>query len=284
MERLQKMAMDVLAKDPDVANVGSFIGSNNQAAPSNQGRLYVSLKPSDERRSSSFQVIDRLRPEFAKIPGLGVFLVPSQDLRTGGRLSKAMYQYTVSDSDVRELDEWTPKILERLQQLPQLADVSTDSEQGGLKANVVIDRNAASRMGVQIATLDAALNSAFGQRQDSIIYTQRNNYRVVVEVPPTRQRDIRDLSGVYVTGAERNAGSPHRAGAYRTRQHAAGRQPSGRRAGDHRHLQSRGGNLAGTGHGGDRRSGRPDEPAARAAHRLRRRRRGFPQDLWTAWG
>ena len=130
-----------------------------------------------------------------------MFLVPSQDLRTGGRQSKALYQYTVSDSDVRELDEWMPKILERLQQLPQLADVSTDSQQGGLKANVVIDRNAASRMGVQIATLDAALNSAFGQRQDSIIYTQRNNYRVVVEVPPTRQRDIRDLSGVYVTSA-----------------------------------------------------------------------------------
>ncbi len=116
MERLQKMAMDVLAKDPDVANVGSFIGSNTQAAPSNQGRLYVALKPSDERRSSSFEVIDRLRPQFAKIPGLGVFLVPSQDLRTGGRLSKAQYQYTVSDSDVRELEEWTPKILERLQQ------------------------------------------------------------------------------------------------------------------------------------------------------------------------
>ena len=127
--------------------------------------------------------------------------MPSQDLRTTGRQSKALYQYTVSDSEVRDLEEWVPKILERLQQLPQLADVSTDLQQGGLKANVVIDRNAASRMGVQIATLDAALNSAFGQRQDSIIYTQRNNYRVVVEVPPTRQRDIRDLSGVYVTGA-----------------------------------------------------------------------------------
>jgi multidrug efflux pump len=199
MERLQKQAMDVLANDPDVANVGSFIGSNNQAYASNQGRLYVALKPSDQRRSSSFQVIDRLRPQFAKIPGLGVFLVPSQDLRTGGRQSKALYQFTISDSDVRELDEWTPKILQRLRQLPQLADVSTDSQQGGLKANVVIDRNAASRMGVQIATLDAGLNSAFGQRQDSIIYTQRNNYRVVVEVPRSRQRDIRDLSGVYIT-------------------------------------------------------------------------------------
>ena len=201
MERLQKQAMDVLAADPDVANVGSFIGSTNQAAPSNQGRLYVALKPSDQRRSSSFQVIDRLRPEFGKIPGLGVFLMPSQDLRTGGRQSKSQYQFTVSDTQFSELDEWLPKILERLLKLPQLADVSSDQQQGGLKANVVIDRNAASRMGVQIATLDAGLNSAFGQRQDSIIYTQRNNYRVIVEVPQSRQRDIRDLSGIYVTSA-----------------------------------------------------------------------------------
>ncbi|MGA8172485.1 MAG: efflux RND transporter permease subunit [Methylocystis sp.] len=201
MERLQKRAMEVLANDPDVANVGSFIGSNNQAYASNQGRLYVALKPSEERRSSSFQVMDRLRPEFAKIAGLGVFLVPSQDLRTGGRQSKAQYQFTVSDSDPNELEEWFPKILDRLKQLPELTDVSTDSEQGGLKANVVIDRNAASRMGVQIATLDNVLNSSFGQRQDSIIYTQRNNYRVVIEVPRSRQRDIKDLSGIYVSSA-----------------------------------------------------------------------------------
>jgi len=125
--------------------------------------------------------------------GLGVFLVPSQDLRTGGRLGKAMYQYTVSDSDVRELDEWTPKILDAFNNCRN-SPMCRRIPSRRLKANVVIDRNAASRMGVQIATLDAALNSAFGQRQDSIIYTQRNNYRVVVEVPQTRQRDIRDLS------------------------------------------------------------------------------------------
>jgi multidrug efflux pump len=201
MERLQKRAMDVLAADPDVANVGSFIGSSNQPFPTNQGRLYVALKPSDQRRSSSFQVMDRLRPQFAKIPGLGVFLMPSQDLRTSSRQSKAQYQFTVSDTQFSELEEWFPKILERLQKLPQLADVSSDQQEGGLKANVVIDRNAASRMGVQIATLDAGLNSAFGQRQDSIIYTQRNNYRVIVEVPVSRQRDIHDLSGVYITSA-----------------------------------------------------------------------------------
>jgi hydrophobe/amphiphile efflux-1 (HAE1) family protein len=201
MVRLQKEAMAALAADPDVAEVGSFIGSGNLTAASNQGRLFVALKPSDQRHSTSFDVIRRLRPQFAKITGLTVTMVPSQDLRSGGRLSKAQYQYTLSDASGPELEEWYPKVLDRLQALPQLTDVSSDREDGGLKAEVVIDRTAAARMGVEIATIDSALNSAFGQRQDSIIYTQRNNYRVVIEVPRSRQRDIRDLSGVYVTSA-----------------------------------------------------------------------------------
>ncbi len=201
MVRLQKLAMKVLSNDPDVETVGSFIGSANLSASSNQGRLFVALKPSDQRHSSSFQVINRLRPQFAEIPGLSVIMQPSQDLRAGGRQSKAQYQYTLSDPSLSELDEWYPKILARLQKLPELVDVTSDRQVGGLKANVVIDRNAASRMGVAISTLDAGLNSAFGQRQDSIIYTQRNNYRVVVEVPRSRQRDIRDLSGIYVSSA-----------------------------------------------------------------------------------
>jgi multidrug efflux pump len=198
MTRLQKLAAETLAADPDVVNVGSFIGG---MASGNQGRLFVALKPADQRASTSREVVARLRREFAKIPGLSVFLVPSQDLRTGGRQSKAQYQYTLSDASLDELEEWLPKVLGRFQKLPQLVDVSTDRQQGGLRANVVIDRNAASRMGVAVASIDAALNSAFGQRQDSIVYTQRNQYRVVFEVPPPRQRDIRDLSGVYVSNA-----------------------------------------------------------------------------------
>ena len=198
MSRLQKLAAETLAADPDVVNIGSFIGG---MAAGNQGRLFVALKPADQRASTSREVVTRLRREFAKIPGLSVFLVPSQDLRTGGRQSKAQYQYTLSDASLDELEEWLPKVLGRFQKLPQLVDVSTDRQQGGLRANVVIDRNAASRMGVAVASIDAALNSAFGQRQDSIVYTQRNQYRVVFEVPPPRQRDIRDLSGVYVSNA-----------------------------------------------------------------------------------
>ncbi len=201
MSRLQRLASETLLADPDVADVGSFIGAANLTSSSNQGRLFVSLKPIGERQSNSKEVIARLRKEFAKIPGLSVFMVPSQDLRAGGRQSKAQYQFTLSSPFIEELEIWREKVLARLRQAPELVDVTTDSERGGLRASVVIDRNAASRMGVAISSIDAALNSAFGQRQDTIIYTQRNQYRVVFETPPSRQRDIRDLAGVYVSTA-----------------------------------------------------------------------------------
>jgi hydrophobe/amphiphile efflux-1 (HAE1) family protein len=205
MSRLQRRATEVLLADPDVADVGSFIGAGPLTASGNQGRLFVALKPAGVRKATSVQVIARLRKEFAGITGLSVFMVPSQDLRSGGRVSKSQYQFTLSDASLDELEEWRGKILARLKTLPELVDVTSDKEAGGLRANVIIDRNAASRMNVPIAAINAALNSAFGQRQDTIIYTQRNQYRVVFETPPTRQQDIRDLAGVYVsssTGAQ----------------------------------------------------------------------------------
>lgn len=201
MVRLQKQAVEVLAADPDVANTGSFIGAKTFTPATNQGRLFVALKPASERRSTSMQVIARLRPEFAKIAGLRVFMVPSQDLRSGGRQSKAQFQFTLSDASLDALEEWTPRVLERMRRLPELADVSTDRQADGLKADVVIDRTAAARMGVTIAAIDAALNSSFGQRQLAIIYTQRNQYRVIFEAPLSRQRDPRELSGIYVSSA-----------------------------------------------------------------------------------
>ncbi|MEF3366805.1 efflux RND transporter permease subunit [Methylocystis sp. 9N] len=204
MARLQRLASDTLLADPDVANVGSFIGAANLTGSSNQGRLFVALKPAGERRSSSKEVIARLRREFRKIPGLSVFMTPSQDMRAGGRQSKSQYQFTLSGPSIEDLEIWREKVMARLKKAPELIDVTSDQEMGGLRASVVIDRNAAARMNVQISAIDAALNSAFGQRQDAIIYTQRNQYRVIFETPPERQRDIRDLAGVYVssTGGE----------------------------------------------------------------------------------
>jgi hydrophobe/amphiphile efflux-1 (HAE1) family protein len=201
MSRLQRRATEVLLADPDVSDVGSFIGAGPLTASGNQGRVFVSLKPVGVRKASSREVINRLRREFAKIEGLSVYMVPSQDLRSGGRVSKSQYQFTLSDASLEELEEWRQKVLARMKQLPELVDVTSDKEQGGLRASVVIDRNAASRMNVPIAAINAALNSAFGQRQDTIIYTQRNQYRVVFETPPSRQRDIRDLAGVYVSSS-----------------------------------------------------------------------------------
>ncbi|HEY8160924.1 MAG: efflux RND transporter permease subunit [Methylocystis sp.] len=201
MLRLQRLVNDALLADPDVVNVGSFIGAGNLTASGNQGRVFVALKPMGERKATSKEVIARLRKSFTKIPGVSVIMVPSQDLRSGGRVSKAQYQFTLSDASLDELEEWRGKIFDRLKRLPQLVDVSSDKEQGGLRAQLIIDRNAASRMNVPISAIDNALNSAFGQRQDTVIYTQRNQYRVIFESPLSRQRDIRDLAGVYVSNS-----------------------------------------------------------------------------------
>ncbi|MFO1116240.1 MAG: efflux RND transporter permease subunit [Beijerinckiaceae bacterium] len=196
MERFQQAASDIVMGDPDVENVASFIGGTNSV---NQGRFFIALKPEGVRSGSSRDVINRLRGKLARVPGITVFMFPVQDIRAGGRQSKSQFQFTLWDPSLEELSEWTPKIVERLRQVPLLTDVTTDREQGGLRANVIIDRDAASRLGVAIQDIDTALNTAFGQRQAAIVYTQRNQYRVIVESNETRQRDPTDLSGLYVS-------------------------------------------------------------------------------------
>ncbi|MDE2362842.1 MAG: efflux RND transporter permease subunit [Hyphomicrobiales bacterium] len=196
MAKFQQQAADVVMADPDVENVASFIGGTNSV---NQGRIFIALKPEGVRSGSSRDVINRLRAKLARVAGITVYMFPVQDIRAGGRQSKSQYQFTLWDPSLDEVSEWTPKVLARLRQLSLLADVTTDREQGGLRANVVIDRDAASRLGVAIQDIDTALNTAFGQRQTAIIYTQRNQYRVVVESVRARQRDPTDLSGLYVS-------------------------------------------------------------------------------------
>jgi multidrug efflux pump len=200
MVELQRKAADVVSADPDVAAVGSILGVAGFNLLGNQGRFFIAVKPADQRKATSAEIVARLRRKLAEIDGLKVFMAPAQDFRSGGRQSKAQFQFTLWDSSVEELAQWTPKVLQRLKALPQLADVSSDVQRGGLRANVIIDRNAASRMGVAISSINAALNSAFGQRQASIIYTERNQYRVIVEAPESRQRNLPDLDNVYVAG------------------------------------------------------------------------------------
>jgi multidrug efflux pump len=201
MERMQLMAMDIVLADPAVAGLGSSVGASGFNASVNNGRLFISLKPLDQRNNVSTQaVIARLRAKLSNIPGMRVFLVPSQDLRVGGRQSNSQYQFTLWSPDIDQLQAWVPKVLERVRALPGIIDVTTDREQGGLQANVVIDRDMATRLGVRIQDIDNALNDAYSQRQISTIYSARNQYRVVLEVDDKYQRDPTNLANLYVSG------------------------------------------------------------------------------------
>jgi multidrug efflux pump len=201
MVDMQLRALDIVLADPAVAGVGSSVGGSAWSASVNQGRMFVSLKPLAERGNIPTQrVIDRLRPQFARIPGIEVYMFPAQDVRVGGRQGRSQYQFTLWSSDLDELLKWVPRTVERVKTVPDVVDVSTDREQGGFQLNVAIDRPAAARYGVRVQDIDAALANAYAQRQVSTIYTQRNQYRVILEIDPLYQRDPNDLSRIYVPG------------------------------------------------------------------------------------
>jgi multidrug efflux pump len=205
MEMLQKKAMDVVIDDPAVAGVGSSVGASGFNASVNRGRMFISLKPLEARGNVSTQrVVARMRAKLNRIPGIRIFMTPAQDLRFGGRQSDSQFQFTLWSPDIDLLQQWVPKVLDRVKTVPGIVDVTTDREQGGLQANVSIDRQAAARLGVRITDIDNALNDAFSQRQISTIYTQRNQYRVILEVDRKYQRDPNDLSQVYVPGSGRS--------------------------------------------------------------------------------
>ena len=201
MEDLQLKAMEIVLQDPAVAGLGSSVGASGFNASVNRGRMFISLKPLSERNNVSTQrVVARLRAKLNRIPGIRVFMVPAQDLRVGGRQSDSQYQFTLWSSDIDELQSWVPKVIDQVKNVPGVTDVTTDREQGGLQANVSIDRSAAARLGVRIQDIDNALNDAFSQRQISTIYRARNQYRVILEVDRKYQRDPSDLTHVYVAG------------------------------------------------------------------------------------
>jgi multidrug efflux pump subunit AcrB len=202
MVELQQKAVEIILADPAVKAVGSSVGASGWNASVNRGRMFISLKPLAERDGlTTARVIQRLRRPLSNIAGLSVYMFPARDIRTGGRFSDSNYQFTLWSPDFAELQKWVPRVIERAKQVPGIVDVSTDREQGGLQANIVIDRVAAARLGVRVQDINNALNNAFSQRQISTIYGQRNQYRVVLEVDPRFQRDPSDLSQVYVRGA-----------------------------------------------------------------------------------
>ncbi len=202
MKELQQRATRIVLSDPAVAYVGSSVGASGWNASVNNGRLFISLKPPSQRPGVSSQmVINRLRPKLLDVGGMRVFMFPAQDVRGGGRQSSSSYQYTLWSPNLDELLANVPRVVTKVQSLPELTDVTTDREQNGLQVNVIIDRQAASRYGVRIQDIDNALNNAFAQRQISTIYSARNQYRVVLEVDPQFQRDPSDLTRLYVAGA-----------------------------------------------------------------------------------
>jgi hydrophobe/amphiphile efflux-1 (HAE1) family protein len=204
MVELQKRAEEIVSADPAVVKVASAVGSSGFNSV-NQGRLFVSLKPLEARRESAADVIDRLRGKLRSVAGLRVFLVAQTDVPGGARQSKAQFQFTLWSADIEALQHWVPRVVERLRGLPGLTDVSTDREQGGLQASLVIDRLKAAQLGVRIADIDNALNDAFAQRQVSTVYTERNQYRVVLAVDPGRARDPEDLAQIHVSAGQGGA-------------------------------------------------------------------------------
>jgi len=193
----QKLAsfMEIVRQDPDVANVVGFTGGGQR----NRGFMFMVLKPLGVRKLSADRVIARLRGRLAREPGASLFLVPVQDIRVGGRMSGAQYQFTLQADELDELRTWEPRVRRALGSLPELVDVNTDQEYRGLQTSLVIDRDTAAKLGVTTRMIDATLNDAFGQRQVSTIYNPLNQYRVVMEVAPQFWQSPEALDSVYVS-------------------------------------------------------------------------------------
>jgi multidrug efflux pump len=196
-ERQQALAA-VILKDPDVVSLSSFIGVDGTNMTPNSGRIQINLKPRDERRADASEIIRRLQPSLEKVDDITLYMQPVQDLTIENRVSRTQFQYSLEDADARELAEWTPRLVDKLKQLPELRDVASDQQVGGLSAQVVIDRDTASRLNVVPQAVDDALYDAFGQRQVSTMFTQLNQYRVVLEVSPEYQQTPEALKATWV--------------------------------------------------------------------------------------
>jgi hydrophobe/amphiphile efflux-1 (HAE1) family protein len=205
MMKVQQNLAEIVGQDPDTAAYVSSMGGGFAGATNNMGRLFIALKPLEERVGGSLQdYINRLRPKIAKVQGGKLFLQPIPDVRVGARLAKTEYQYTLQDANLGELYQWAPRILDKLQGLPMLRDVTSDQQNGGTTATLVIDRDAAGRFGVQPQVIDDTLYDAFGQRQISQYFSQVNSYHLILEVSPTAAGDPTTLNKLYVhsmTGA-----------------------------------------------------------------------------------
>jgi multidrug efflux pump len=201
MSRLQQRLVDEVLQDPAVDNVSSFIGVDGTNTTLNSGRIQITLKPLDERKVSATDIIRRLQSRVSKVQGIQLFLQPLQDLTVEDRVSRTQFQYAMEDPDQQELATYTRKMVEELSKEPDVTDVASDLQDQGLAARLDIDRDTASRLGIAMADIDNTLYDAFGQRQVSTIFTQLNQYHVVMEVAPRFQTDPTTLNKLYVRSA-----------------------------------------------------------------------------------
>jgi HAE1 family hydrophobic/amphiphilic exporter-1 len=196
MKRHQEELSSIVQADPAVDSIAMFIGGGGTAL--NSGRMYITLKPHNERDVDAQQIIARLRPKLAKVEGARLYLQASQDVRLGGRATRTQFEFTLQDANLAELNEWAPKILARIQTLPELRDVATDQQTEGTTLQLTIDRDTAARYGIQPQLIDDTLYDAFGQRQVTQYFTQLNSYHVVLEILPELQGKIDTLNKLYV--------------------------------------------------------------------------------------
>jgi multidrug efflux pump len=195
MSQKMREFSDIVMKDPAVDSASAFTGGGSGGSTA---RMFAQLKPLGERKLSSDEVIARIRKNAAKVPGAALFLQSVQDLSVGGRFGGAQYQYTLQADNLDDLNHWAPIMLQRMQKIPELRDVNSDQQMKGLETSLVVERDSASRMGVQMSDIDNTLNDAFGQRQVSVIYKGLNQYHVVLEVAPDAQEDPDSLKSIYV--------------------------------------------------------------------------------------
>jgi len=198
MASLQQKLTKAIVTDPAVDNLSSFIGIDGTNTTLNSGRILINLKPLEERKVSASDVIRRLQPKLAGIAGITLFMQPVQDLTVEDRVSRTQFQYTLEDPNADELNAYAPKMVERLKQIPQLEDVATDQQVQGLRAKLVVDRDTAARFGITPASIDQTLYDAYGQREVSTIFTQLNQYHVVLEVQPSFQQSPGDLRNLFI--------------------------------------------------------------------------------------
>ncbi len=205
MTQRQQALAQIILKDPAVDSLSSFIGIDGVNTTPNSGRIQINLKPRSQRKQTASEIIRRLQPELAKVEGVTLYMQPVQDLTVEDRVSRTQFQYSLEAADATDLNTWVPRLMEKLRALPQLRDVANDQLTSGLKADLTIDRDTASRLGIMPQAIDDTLYDAFGQRQVSTIFTQLNQYHVVLEADPTFQQSPDSLKSIYVhssTGAQ----------------------------------------------------------------------------------